>query len=62
SWVYKKDLLDFLQTLIDKGYYIVFLKENNLNPNINPDLYNEVLFGLKYNKIVEKDGFKVIRK
>jgi len=47
-------VVDLLQTLIDKGYYIVFLNENN----------DEMLPELKYdkNKFVEKYGLKVIRK
>ena len=52
SWIFMQELVGFMQDLIDKGYYIVFLDENN----------NDVLPGLKYNKIVEKYGFKVIRK
>ena len=55
---YKKDLVDFLQALIDKGYYIVFLRENNLNP----EPYEEALAALKYDKITEKDGFKTVWK
>ena len=58
AWVYKKDLVDFLQALIDKGYYIVFLRENNLNP----EPYEEALAALKYDKITEKDGFKTVWK
>ncbi len=57
AWVYKKDLVTFLQSLIEKGYYIVFLKENYLNPKP----FDELLSALKYNRIVEADGFKVIR-
>jgi hypothetical protein len=62
AWVYKRDLIEFLQSLIDKGYYIVFLKENPINPRVNPNINGEVLSALKYNEIVEKYGFKVIRK
>lgn len=62
SWIYKKNLVDFLQALIDRGYYIVFLKEDPNNPRVNPNINGEVLSALKYNEIVEKYGFKVIRK
>jgi hypothetical protein len=58
AWVYKKDLVDFLQVLIDRGYYIVFLKVNNQNPT----LYNEVFPALMYDEIVEKDGFNTVWK
>jgi hypothetical protein len=58
AWIYKKELVDFMQVLLDKGYYIVLLKERNPGP----DMYGEVLSALKYNKIIEKDGYKVFLK
>lgn len=52
AWIFKKELVDFVQKLIDSGYYIVFMDGNN----------NEVLADLKYNKIVEKGGLRAVRK
>lgn len=51
AWIFKKDVVNFLQNLLDSGYCIVFMDENN----------NAVLADLKYNKLVEKGGFKVVR-
>ncbi len=58
TWVYKKDLIDFLQDLLGKGYCIVFLKENILSPK----LYEEVFVELRYDEMKEKDGVKAIWK
>ncbi len=51
SWIFKKEIVVFMQDLLDKGYYIVFLDTKN----------DELLPDLKYNKIVEKGELKVIR-
>lgn len=50
SWVYKSDMIHFMQDLLDKEYYIV-------SPISAGD---EMLLGLKYNKSVVQDGFKVV--
>lgn len=53
SWVYKSDMQNFMQDLLNKGYYIV-------SP---PKMYDEKLFlGLVFNKIVENDGFIIVWK
>lgn len=57
SWVYKKDMVNFMQDLLDKGYYIVSPGQG-APEDPNPD--NEVLSGLRYNRIIKRDGFEVI--
>lgn len=51
SWVYKSDIQNFIQNLLNKGYYIV-------SP---PLMYDEALFSkLIFNKSITKDGFKIV--
>lgn len=55
SWVFKKDLTTFLQTLLDDQYFIVYDK-NRLR------IHWEYLQQLKYNKSEEKNSFIAISK
>ncbi|HET6767134.1 MAG TPA: tetratricopeptide repeat protein [Chitinophagaceae bacterium] len=55
SWVFKKDLTTFLQTLLDDQYFIVADK-NRLR------VHREFLDQLKYNKSEEKSSFIAISK
>jgi len=53
SWIYKKDLVAFMQGLLDKGYYIVYTKHNAND-------YAEYVNSLKYNQTNEKNDFVAI--
>jgi hypothetical protein len=55
TWIFKKDLFNFLQDLLDKQYDIV-IDANNIN------LFNEYVPYLNYNRYVEKNGFIAFRK
>jgi len=57
SWVYKKDMVDFMQKLLNNGYYIVSPGEGtSLSPN--PD--SEILSNLRYNNVLKQDGFTIL--
>lgn len=55
SWVYKKDLVIFIQGLIEDGYFVV-TPENELNNE------QEILLELQYSDSVKKDGYFVLWK
>ena len=59
SWVYKSDMADFMQDLLDREYYIVS-PGRGVPEGSHPD--DEVLSELSYNKSVKQGGFKVIWK
>jgi hypothetical protein len=54
-------MLNFMQDLLDNGYYIVFLGQETTGvskPVSKPDI--EILSDLRYNKNITLDEFKVI--
>lgn len=53
AWIYKKDLLDFLQNLLDKHYYIVY------NARAYNSLFDYVPY-LKYNQSYQKNDMIAI--
>lgn len=57
SWVYKKDMLNFMQNLLDKGYYIVSPGQGALG---DPKPDDEILSELKYDENITQDGFRVV--
>ncbi len=60
SWIYKKDMVNFMQNLLNNGYYIVF-PEVELGVPKDPKLDdNEISSALTYNSSVIKYGFKVV--
>lgn len=52
SWIYKGDMINFIQSLLNEGYYVVSL----------PPMDNEIMLGLDFNKSVVNDGFKFVWK
>ena len=57
TWVFKKEQIDFMQGLLDKGYYIVSpicLIPKNQYP------LDEILSDLRYDNGIAKDGFNVV--
>lgn len=57
SWVYKGDMINFMQSLLDKGYYIVSPGQGAAE---DPTPDKEILSELRYNRSTVQDGFKVI--
>jgi hypothetical protein len=59
SWIYKKDMTDFMQNLLDRGYYIVF-PESEIGVPKGSKSDDDLLSKLKYNKDITKNGFRVV--
>jgi hypothetical protein len=57
SWVYKKDMIGFMQNLLNDGYYIVSPGQGATN-DPRPD--DEILSELRYNKDITENGFRVV--
>lgn len=55
SWIYKKDLTEFLQDLLDKHYYLV------LNAKTQNE-FSDILINLHYNRSKENNGVLAISK
>ncbi|HEV8284539.1 MAG TPA: LamG domain-containing protein [Chitinophagaceae bacterium] len=55
TWIFKKDLTNFMQDLLNKQYYIVFDADKFAS-------LNEYLPNLRYNASVEKNNFIAIQK
>jgi len=50
-------MVDFMQKLLNNGYYIVSPGEGtSLSPN--PD--SEILSNLRYNNVLKQDGFTIL--
>ncbi|MFI5196354.1 MAG: LamG-like jellyroll fold domain-containing protein [Chitinophagales bacterium] len=55
AWIYKKDIINFIQGQLDKNYYIVFNSRNILN-------YSEYLPYLRYNQSYQKNEMIALKK
>jgi hypothetical protein len=55
SWIYKKDLVGFVQGLLDDGYYVV-------TPEAEVAGQQEILSGLSFAHTAQADGFRVMWK
>lgn len=58
SWVFKKDQIQFLQGLLDDGYYLVY----NLHEENYIDGQKEILAGLKFTQDTQSPPYGVIHK
>ena len=55
SWVFKKDIIDFMQDLLNRHYYVVYVGQF-------ASYYKEYLPLLKYNKVTELNGWVALQK
>lgn len=59
AWVHKKDMVSFMQGILNDGYYIVSPRSGQ-GPYPDPQSDDEILSELTFDREIVKDGFRVV--